>query len=176
MPFATFGAALAAAPRPDREGLVVHVPSVDVRVKIKYDEYVRLHRIVTGLNARTVWEHLTGAGDLTGLVADLPDEFHRFVADVAAALTQQVEAAAEAIERTYQSIVDSLPAGWTRKDFALRVGRGACSRRGRGGVAREPERGGLFLRLDGRDYRPLLWQRVRPEPGWSPPRIDPDAT
>jgi RNA ligase len=162
LPFVTFGAALAAPPRPNREGLVVHVPSSDVRVKIKYEEYVRLHRIVTGLNARTVWEHLAGGGELADLMAGIPDEFHGFVRDVAATLVAAVEAAATDIEAEYQSIVDSLPEGWTRKDFALRA-------------ASRPERAGLFLRLDTRDYRPLLWQRVRPDPTWSPRRIDPDA-
>jgi len=54
--YATFAEALAAPPRDDREGLVVHFTDADQRVKIKYAEYVRLHRIVTGLSARTVWE------------------------------------------------------------------------------------------------------------------------
>src|SRR3954454_6890843 len=54
--YATFAEALAAPPRAGREGLVVHFIGADVRVKIKYADYVRLHRLVTGLTARTVWE------------------------------------------------------------------------------------------------------------------------
>ncbi len=53
------------------------------------------------------------------------------------------------------STVDGLPAGWSRKDFALVA-------------ARHPLRGYLFLRLDGRDCRPGLWQQVRPAADWTP--------
>src|SRR5262249_10985093 len=42
-PYATFGAALAAPARANREGLVVHVPATGQRVKVKYEEYLRLH-------------------------------------------------------------------------------------------------------------------------------------
>lgn len=153
--YATFAEALAAPPRAGREGLVVHVPETDTRVKLKYPEYLRLHRLVTGLTTRTVWECLVAGGPAAGdplgaLLAPLPDEFHPWVARVAAELTAAVEARAAAVEAGYAAVVADLPAGFTRKEFAARV-------------AGEPDRGLLFLRLDGHDYRPRLWQRVRPE-------------
>ena len=147
--YTTLAEALAAEPRDNREGLVVHFTGSDQRVKIKYEEYVRLHRLVTGLNARVVWECLVAGGSLDELIAPLPDEFHGWARRVAAELAAEVEAGAAAVETAYRSIVDELPAGWTRKDFALLA-------------ARHPERSCLFLRLDERDYRPVLWQRVRP--------------
>ena len=149
--FTTLAEALSAPPRANREGLVVHFTDTDVRVKIKYEEYVRLHKLVTGLNARTVWECLATGGSLEALVEPLPDEFHAWVRKVATALTDEVEALAVAVEDAYRDIVASLPDGFTRKDFALVA-------------AKHPERAYLFLRLDGRDYRPKLWQRVRPNP------------
>jgi RNA ligase len=54
--FATLAGALAAEPRPNREGLVVYLPDLDERVKIKQTDYVALHRILTGTNARHVYE------------------------------------------------------------------------------------------------------------------------
>lgn len=61
--FSTLGDALAASPRPGAEGFVLRFPGHDNTViKIKQDDYVALHRITTGLNARAVWEQL-GAGD-----------------------------------------------------------------------------------------------------------------
>lgn len=152
--YATLADALAAPPRAGREGLVVHAPATDVRVKIKYPDYVRLHRLVTGLNARVVWEHLVAGNDLAAIIEPLPDEFHRWVADVVATLRAQVADATATVEAAYLSIVDGLPVGFTRKDFALVAGQ-------------HPDRGCLFLRLDSRDYQPLLWQRVRPEAGQS---------
>jgi RNA ligase len=55
--YATLADALAAEPRPGAEGLVVYLPDRDERVKIKQDDYVALHRILTGTNARHVWEY-----------------------------------------------------------------------------------------------------------------------
>jgi RNA ligase len=143
----TLAAAFAAPPRAGREGLVVWFPGLDVRVKLKYEAYIQLHKIVTGLNPRTVWERID---DLDALIEPLPDELHAWVRGVAAELHAEVDAAAAAVEEAYQSIVDGLPDGWSRKDFAAVA-------------VRHPQRGCLFLRLDGKDYRRLLWQQVRPE-------------
>ncbi|WP_433215764.1 RNA ligase [Dactylosporangium sp. CS-047395] len=146
--YATLAEALAAPPRDNREGLVVHFTVPDTRVKIKYSEYVRLHRIVTGLNARVVWEAMLADG-LDELLEPLPDEFHAWAVDIAAGLTASVQALAADVEREYAQVVVGLPDGWTRKDFAL-------------AVAKSPRRGCLFLRLDGKDYSALLWQQARP--------------
>ena len=147
--YATLAEALAAPPRAGREGLVVHFLDTDERVKIKYEEYVRLHRLVTGLSARTVWEVLVSGGDLDELTEPLPDEFHAWVKGVVTELTDEVEARAAAVEAEFERIVAALPDGWGRREFALQA-------------VRSDHRGSLFLRLDGKDYRPGLWQQVRP--------------
>jgi RNA ligase len=141
--------ALAAPARANREGFVVHRLADDVRVKVKYEEYLRLHRIVTGLNARTVWESLLVEDGYERLVAELPDEFHAWADGIAQDLTAQVAKLTEDVEKAYVEIVAALPDGWTRKDFALVA-------------AKHPERGSLFHRLDDHDYTPGLWQRVKP--------------
>ncbi|GAB1694129.1 RNA ligase [Krasilnikovia sp. M28-CT-15] len=147
--YATLAEALAAPPRAGREGLVVHLTDTDERVKIKYDEYVRLHRLVTGLTPRTVWEVLAAGDGLDALTEPLPDEFHAWVRDVAAELTAAVDALIAEVEAEYARIVADLPPGWSRREFAAQA-------------VRSPHRGALFLRLDGKDYRPGLWQAVRP--------------
>ncbi|MEV8505650.1 RNA ligase [Actinoplanes sp. NPDC051475] len=147
--YGTLAEALAAPPRDGKEGLVVHFLDTDERVKIKYAEYVRLHRLVTGLSARTVWEVLATGGDLDALTAPLPDEFHAWVSGVAAELVAAVEEMAEQVEKEFAAIVGSLPDGWGRRGFAARA-------------VRSVHRGALFLRLDGKDYRPGLWQLARP--------------
>ncbi|RZU49951.1 RNA ligase [Krasilnikovia cinnamomea] len=147
--YATLAEALAAPPRAGREGLVVHLTDTDERVKIKYAEYVRLHRLVTGLTPRTVWEVLAAGDDLEALTEPLPDEFHAWVRKVAAELTAAVDALSAEIEAEYARIVANLPPGWSRREFAARA-------------VRSPHRGALFQRLDGKDYRPGLWQAVRP--------------
>jgi RNA ligase len=147
--YTTLAEALAAEPRPGREGLVVQFLDTDERVKIKYAEYVRLHRLVTGLNARTVWEVLVTGGDLDALTEPLPDEFHAWIRGVVTELTDEVEAQAVAVEAEFARIMADLPDGWGRREFAMQA-------------VGSDLRGALFLRLDGKDYRPGLWQQVRP--------------
>ncbi|WP_199511681.1 RNA ligase [Nucisporomicrobium flavum] len=155
--YPTLAEALAAPPRDGREGLVVHFTGTDERVKIKYAEYVRLHRLVTGLTPRTVWEVLATGGDLDALTEPLPDEFHAWVLGVAGDLVASVDALAEGVEKEFAAIVADLPGGWGRREFAARA-------------VRSPNRGALFLRLDGKDYRPGLWQLVRPPGDATTPR------
>lgn len=147
--YATLAEALAAPARAGREGLVVHFPETDERVKIKYEDYVRLHRLVFGLSARTVWDVLVSGGDLDALTEPLPDEFHAWVSGVAAQLTGAVEAARQEVEREFAGIVAQLPDGWGRREFAA-------------SAVRSPNRPYLFLRLDDKDYTGLLWDSVRP--------------
>lgn len=68
--FATFAEALAAPPRKNAEGIVVRQAGTEHRIKIKQDDYVQLHRIITGCTKRRLWEQLVvWAHD------DMPDEF-----------------------------------------------------------------------------------------------------
>ena len=146
---ASLAEALAAPPRAGQEGLVVHFVEADERVKIKYADYVRLHRLVTGLTPRAVWEVLAHGGDLDAMLEPLPDEFHVWAHGIAGELTAAVDAQQAAVEAAHDRIVAALPDGWGRKEFAA-------------AAVRTEHRGELFLRLDGKDYRPGLWQRVRP--------------
>lgn len=60
------------------EGYVVRFKG-GMRVKVKMDEYVRLHRLVTGVSTKTVHEFLSAGRDLSELVDRVPDEFHQWV-------------------------------------------------------------------------------------------------
>lgn len=106
--------ALEAEPRPNCEGLVVYFPETNERLKLKQEDYVVLHRILTGTNARNVWEvaAVKACGDLIrepkhwgsflGIdparaeecmtlgddwLAEVPDEFHVWVRDTIAEVT-----------------------------------------------------------------------------------------
>jgi RNA ligase len=154
-PYQTLTEALAAEPRPNCEGFVLYFPNRDERLKIKQDDYVALHRIVTGLNARTVWEHLLTDRPLSELTEPLPDEFHPWVHDVADRLEAEVNGRLEASVANYESILQQLPEGWDRRAFAeIAVGL--------------PESWALFNLLDGKDPRPAIWRNVKPRADWNP--------
>ena len=59
----------------DQEGFVIRFKS-GFRMKIKGDEYVRLHRILTQVTSYTIWEYLRLCGELPNeLLERIPDEF-----------------------------------------------------------------------------------------------------
>ena len=60
------------------EGYVIQFES-GLRMKIKFDEYVRLHRLVTGVNARSIWDLLRNEEKFDELLERVPDEFYAWV-------------------------------------------------------------------------------------------------
>lgn len=148
------------------------------RLKVKYDEYFRLHRIVTGVSARRVWEALA-AGDTETLkswlqgttpwfarfakrwVAQLTDEFEE-VRDEAklrfnyAKADMRVELAAE-LQNTGGIDVRGM-----RKSFASRF-------LTPGNKKYAPV---LFAMLDNKDINPVIWKLVRHVTAGVNPMVD----
>ena len=62
----------------DREGYVVRFKN-GFRMKIKGEEYVRLHRILTGFSNVDIWEYLKDGKDISQLLERVPDEFDKWV-------------------------------------------------------------------------------------------------
>ena len=52
------------------------------RVKFKYDEYVKLHKIVSDFKPKNVVELMKSGGNVDELIASLPDEFRQELIDV----------------------------------------------------------------------------------------------
>lgn len=176
---ATLGHALSMEPRPNAEGIVVCYASTGLRLKIKQDDYVALHRILTQTTARTVWEflavnackHLITApkhwGSRLGLDPDRAAEILAVGGNWLDGLldgvpdefhawlrdtAEQVTADAEAFLALVTSAAQALKAehGSDRKAYALAV-------KGR------PDAGALFLLYDGRDITANAWKHAYPE-------------
>jgi len=65
----------------DREGYVVRFRN-GFRMKIKGEEYVRLHRILTGFSNVDIWEYLKDGKNIDELLDRVPDEFDKWVKTV----------------------------------------------------------------------------------------------
>jgi len=155
--------ALAAPPRPGAEGLVLYVPEIHDWVKVKQGDYIELHRIVTGLNARRVYEALRGGQTVEEICAPLPDEFHSFVRDVAEYLETKVQERFQYVVATFDYIENYL---WDlrelkqgdpgfRKEFAM--------------LAKESrDTGLLFALLDDRPINDKVWSLFEPSAEWVP--------
>jgi len=68
------------------EGFVIKFEN-GVRMKIKGEEYVRLHRILTGFSTYDIWEHLKDGKDVMELVEKVPDEFDKWVKEQVSTLS-----------------------------------------------------------------------------------------
>lgn len=150
--YETLAAALAAEPRANAEGLVVRYLDTGLMVKIKQEDYVALHRIITGLNARTVWEWLGDGHTVGDLCATIPDDFHGWVEDLATELEQESSAWLYQAGQAFDRITSGLPDSYSRKDFAEQA-------KNEGELTSY-----LFMLLDGQDKRAreLAWRAVRP--------------
>lgn len=73
----------------EEEGYVIHFHPSGVRAKIKGDEYIRLHKIMTQATEKTVWEWLRDGKRVQDLVEDVPDEFYKWLEDTATKLQEE---------------------------------------------------------------------------------------
>lgn len=62
----------------NREGFVVRFEN-GFRIKLKFEEYVRLHAILTNVSNLTVWEYLMYGYDFDELMDRVPDEFYNWL-------------------------------------------------------------------------------------------------
>nr|WP_170069572.1 RNA ligase [Amycolatopsis sulphurea] len=151
--------ALAAPPRHGAEGLVVHFLDSDERVKLKQADYVRLHKIVTGLNERTVWEYLATHDETDELFAGLPDEYFDWVTSVIERLALDAGAMVCAVLDRWEELARAGLVLGPRKDFALAIEKD------------DPWlRSCLFALLDGYDYSRIIWKQLRPDAEHRPAR------
>jgi len=160
------------------EGYVIRYTS-GLRAKAKLAEYVRLHKVLTGITERDIWRYLGiqlfadqppklvakalgcpatevtalaagGKGPLDALLEQVPDEFDTWVRGVAARLEQEAAA-------LYARVVDEFDmvehlAG-DRGEFARTVQH----------IEHPGVRAAMFLRLDGKPSALHLWRSIKPE-------------
>ncbi len=134
------------------EGFVFYWPGKDFRVKMKAAEYIELHRMIFGLNARTVWERMGAGESVESIAIKLPDEFYDWVRDIASGLTLQAKMLTNDIRHEWIQVLDKMPMSYTRKDFAAEA-------------IKSPLKGYLFMLEDNKDISDAVWQSIKPAGG-----------
>ncbi|MFF3975366.1 RNA ligase [Streptomyces sp. NPDC055808] len=161
----------------DAEGYVVRYAS-GLRVKVKISEYVRLHKVLTGITERDIWRFLgirrfagrdlkqvaqalgCGPGEIAGLTADgadpleamlqqVPDEFDTWVRGVTARLDARAAEPARLAAERFGEIAH------------LAQDRGAFARAAQR-IGDRTVRAAVFQLLDGRDIDLMIWRSVKP--------------
>lgn len=159
--YSTMREALEAEPRPGKEGFVVHFYLSGNRVKIKQEDYIQLHRIVTGLNARSVWEAML-YDEIDELIEKIPDEFHDFIRSVESHLSVLVWAEVNYAHSVYDQILLQLGDNPSKKEFAMIAKDHSCS-------------WALFQLYDNKDIRKEFLRRAKPAHNYSPIKVSNDA-
>ncbi|MGR4878606.1 AAA family ATPase [Streptomyces sp. LARHCF249] len=165
----------AAANGMDAEGFVLRFAS-GVRAKAKLSEYVRLHKVLTGVTERDIWRghgiqrfsalpakqlaqslnctvadiEASGGKPLDALLEQVPDEFDTWVREVIDRLEEEAARHERAIDEAYAGLVHL--AG-DRGAFARAVNE----------LGDRTVRPAMFMRLDGRPTELTTWRQVRPE-------------
>lgn len=130
----------------NKEGFVIRFQPGNFRMKIKFEEYVRLHKVMSNLSATAVWEVLSSGGDINDFLKEVPDEFYNKIKEYENYLiTEYLK-----LETEYVEHFDSIVRLGNRKLFAQFAKN-----------FRHPYL--LFTILDGKNISPIIWKLIKPE-------------
>ena len=126
----------------NEEGFVVKFES-GFRIKVKFEDYVRLHRIVTNVSTKTIWEHLRDDKPLDDILNNVPDEFFKWV-----------KFTIKNFENQYKEIEDYCKQNFkffdTRKECALYYQ-----------TKKYPSV--LFKMMEDKPYEQIIWKILKPK-------------
>ena len=142
----------------DAEGYVIRF-SRGMRMKIKGDEYVRLHKILTNFSTTDIWELMRTKGNMNEFLERVPDEFDNWVKGVVSDLNDkfyklQNKAAIFVDKHRYNGILAGMPLD--KKAFASYVMQESIELR--------PI---MFAMWDQKPYDDIIWKMIKPK--WSKP-------
>lgn len=118
------------------------------RLKFKFDEYVRLHRLLTGCTVRSIWDLLRNKQPIDELLDRVPDEFYQWVKTKKEELEQKfLTIKNEAAMFVQIHDLKNLP----RRDAAFII------------LERRPDISAIIFKvLDDREPDDVIWKMLRP--------------
>ena len=142
----------------NEEGYVVTYSRGDkappLKVKIKFEDYCRIHKVVTGMNPRSIWELLKANKGLENLES-YPEHFKKWLRGWGSKLMTQFQSLSTDLYKIFEDKPEAFDDGDTRqyrKDCALYFQ-----------SFNRPELTGAFFQLlDGKDPSEKLWDLVEP--------------
>jgi T4 RnlA family RNA ligase len=125
------------------EGYVVRFQN-GLRMKIKGEEYIRLHRIVTNISSRDIWEHLKYEKPLDEILDRVPDEFYDWVKSTVVEFQTQFKKIKESLEEEFYQLIG-------KKEFAFKI-------------KDNPNKHLLFKRLNSysKELNEIIWDMLYP--------------
>ena len=132
----------------DKEGYVIRFKN-GFRMKIKGEEYKRLHRILTNISNRDIWEYVRADKPLDEILDKVPDEFYDWVKSEESKFRQMFNITRTMAELTFMKYIKP---EMSRKDSALIIKQQK--------LELQPI---LFKLLDNKDCSDLIWKNLYPK-------------
>lgn len=126
----------------NREGFVVKYND-GYRLKVKFEEYQRLHRIITQVSTLNIWEYLKEGQDLLPILDRVPDEFYDWVKSTHTQLLEKYSEIETQAKIDFK-VLDN------RKETALYFQ--SCK-----------FTSVMFKILDGQSYEQTIWKMIKPD-------------
>ncbi|PTB97322.1 hypothetical protein C9994_03295 [Marivirga lumbricoides] len=126
----------------NKEGFVIRFQS-GYRLKVKFEEYQRIHRIVTNVSSISIWEYLRDEKDWGDILERVPDEFYQWVKNTRQQLLDQYQSILNQAKKDYKVLE-------TRKETALYFQ-----------TCRYPAV--MFNLLTGKPVDKTIWKMIRPK-------------
>ncbi len=131
----------------NQEGFVIRFAS-GLRLKFKFADYVKLHRVLTQVTSKVIWEMLRDRTPFEDVLERVPDEFYNWVKETKTSLISQYQQIEDAAKMDFERIV-AVVDRCDRKEMAKHIL--ACQNHTI-----------LFSLLDGKDYSDYIWRTIKP--------------
>lgn len=138
----------------NEEGVIIKY-SNNFRVKIKYSEYVRLHKIISNVSEKMIWEYLKDEKEPEVLLKNIPDELYKWIEETQEKyITQYAEIESKAhlayFELTKHMNLDKSKE--VKKEFATNV---FLKYKSLSSV--------LFSIFENKSYKKTIWSMLEPD-------------
>jgi RNA ligase len=132
----------------NEEGYVIRFLPSNFRFKIKFQEYIDLHGIVTEFSSKKVWEILKNGSDLETILEIVPDEYY-----------DKVRVIYDDLKNRFDSIkAESIAASIEAKKFANRKDLALWLLKDHKSVMNF-----VFYLLDNKEIDDAIWKSIKPE-------------
>jgi len=139
----------------DAEGYVVRFSNGE-RMKIKGEEYLHLHKIMTNVSTTAIWEIMSNDGDIDAILKDVPDEFYKKIKSYVSTLKYGYYQYWNQLGKTYDYFrfgkYGDIEVEPTKKQFAEHI-------KDHHPIAKSI----MFAMWDGKDYDKIIWKALKPE-------------
>jgi len=128
----------------NREGFVIHFAS-GLRIKFKFEDYVKLHSIITQVTKKKIWKVLKENKSFDEFIENIPDELFKWIKNTESSLREEYKKIEEEAWLDLKKVLAPY-----RKDIAM-------------AIQKYKHIHVMFSMLDNKDFSKYIWGILEPE-------------